>query len=160
MTDNVQHINLDDEAFEDAPKALREYAKTLKKALDAKTSEADGFRKQLHSKAVGDVLADKGFKNPKKVEADLLRDGIDPLDTGAVNAWLTENESDYAKGTAAPVENPVNDERSQQLAAIQNATAGAATPNSGAWDRAQAEIAAIPNPTGEQILKVYAKHGV
>lgn len=160
MSDNMQHINLDDEQFEDAPKALRDYARSLKKALDSKSTEADGYRKQLHSRAVGDVLADKGFKNPKRVESDLLRDGIDPLDTGAVTAWLSENEGDYAKGSTPPVENPVNAERAEAHAVINAATSHAATPNAGAWERAQAELATIPNPDGQTVLKIYAKHGV
>lgn len=106
MTDAIKHIDLDHEDFEDAPKALRDYAAKLKQQLESSQSEIKNLRGQVASRAVADVLGDKGFKNPKRVERDLLADGIDPLDTSAVESWLADNSDDYARSenTESPAE--------------------------------------------------------
>ena len=99
MTD-IQHINVDDEQYEDAPQGLRDYVKKLQKALTDTKAERDGFRNQISETALGDVLA--GFKNPGRVKTDLLSDGVDPLDNEAVTKWLESNGGDYARGEQAP----------------------------------------------------------
>ena len=109
MTD-IQHINVDDEQYEDAPQGLRDYVKKLQKVNETLRTERDGFRSKVSEVALGDVLA--GFKNPGRVKSDLLSDGIDPLDNEAVNKWLEKNGDDYARGQqnqAAP-----NEEQGQQ----------------------------------------------
>jgi hypothetical protein len=97
MSDNLKHIDVDSEEFEDAPKALREYVKKLQAQSNTLAQERDDARGQVASRAVADVLADKGFKNPERVKRDLLADNIDPLDSSAVDGWLTRNGDDYAK---------------------------------------------------------------
>lgn len=164
MSDNIKHIDIDAEDFEDAPKALRDYAKALKKQLESVTSERDGARTQLASRAVSDVLGDKGFKNPKRVERDLLADGIDPLDNSAVEVWLTSNGDDYARadGSAAPA--PVAEQTEEQKALQQGyeALTGGdqlkAAAGQSKWDLAQSEITTDMN--GAEVAAVYAKHGI
>lgn len=159
----IQHIDVDSNEFEDAPKGLRDYAKQLRKQLESVTSERDTFRNQVQSQAVGSVLADKGFKNPKRVERDLLNDGIDPLDKSAVESWLSENGDDYAKGTEAPAPaTPVHTEAQAAQQQINSITADAqvaeVTP---AFVKAQEEIAALGNKAdGAAVAAIYAKHGV
>ena len=162
MTDNLQHINVDDEAYEGAPKALRDYVKKLQAQNQTLNTDLGQVRGQLASKAVGDVLAGQGFKNPKVVEKALLGDGIDPLDKSAVDAWLAQNSDDYAKGPAAPTNTPVTNERADAQAQIDQAVQaaqGGAVP--GAWERAQSEISALgANPLPEAIEAIFTKHGV
>jgi hypothetical protein len=163
MSDSIKHLDLDSEDFEDAPKALRDYARNLKKQYEQAVSERDGVRKQLASKAVSEVLGDKGFKNPKRVERDLLADGIDPLDTSAVDAWLEENSDDYARtdGSAAPAPVQPDPAAAQQAAAYQQLNAGGelrAPADLSKWELAQSEI--TPNMTGAEVAAVYAKHGI
>ena len=102
MSDAIQHLDLDSDEYYDAPKALRQYAEKLKKALDSTTKELTTVRGQVAAQAIGEVLSGQGFKNPKRVEKDLLADGVDPLDKSAVEGWLAEFGDDYAKGAAAP----------------------------------------------------------
>lgn len=156
----IQHIDIDSENFEDAPKALRDYAKQLKKALEERESEVGTLRVQLHSRALADVLADKGFKNPKRVESALLADKVDPLNTEAVNAWLAENGDDYAKVEATPPATPVqNDPNAAGHQAIQQVVSeGTPVDAMTLFQRAQAELG--PNPTGDEVLAVYKKYGI
>jgi hypothetical protein len=109
MTD-IQHINVDDEQYEDAPQGLRDYVKKLQKQNETLRTERDGFRNQISESALGDVLA--GFKNPGRVKTDLLSDGVDPLDNEAVTKWLETNGDDYARGEQTPAapESEVQDE--------------------------------------------------
>ena len=99
MTD-IQHIDVDDEQFEDAPRALRDHVRQIQKALDELRAERDGYRNQISESALGDVLA--GFKNPERVKRDLLTDKVDPLDSEAVSKWMEQNAGDYARGEATP----------------------------------------------------------
>lgn len=73
---------------------LRGYTKALKEQLDHVTAERDGVRDQLASRTLDDALS--GFKNPRRVERNLRADGINPLDSSAVEAWLADNSDDYA----------------------------------------------------------------
>ena len=99
MTDNITHLDLDSDEYYDAPKALRQYAEKLKKALDSTTKELATARGQVAAQAIGEVLS--GYKSPAKVKRDLLADGIDATDKGAVEKWLSENGDDYARATAS-----------------------------------------------------------
>lgn len=101
MSDEIKYIDVDDEQFEDAPRALRDAYKALARQHKEATSELGQARKTIASHALGDVLGNQGFKNPKRVEKDLLGDGIDPLDKSAVESWLGEYGDDYAKAESA-----------------------------------------------------------
>lgn len=161
MSDAIKHLDLDSEEFEDAPKAVRDYAKSLKKQLESVTKERDGVRTQLASSSLEKVLADKAFKNPAKVQKDILRDGVNPLDSEAVEAWLADNSDDYAKGTQeTPVAEPPVPNAQQtafeQIAAVQSGSTNPAILSK--WDLVQAEI--TPDMDGEAVKALYQKHGI
>lgn len=163
MTDAIKHIDLDHEDFEDAPKALRDYAAKLKKQLETTQTEVQNLRGSLASRAVADVLGDKGFKNPKRVERDLLADGIDPLDKSAVDGWLSEYGDDYARVTPeSSTATPEQDEEAQRLAAAHEQLSAPGELRSAAdmskWELAQSEITSDMN--GEQVAAVFKKHGI
>lgn len=167
MSDAIKHLDLDSEDFEDAPRALRDYARNLKKQYEQAVAERDGVRKQLASKAVSEVLGDKGFKNPKRVERDLLADGIDPLDNSAVEAWLADNSDDYARvdGSAAstpdapPAESPEQAAIRQAYEQLTAATGGMHAPaDLSKFDAANLEI--TPDMSPDQVREVYVKHGI
>ena len=122
---DIQHINVDDEEFEGAPKALRDHVKKLQRALGERDTEVSTLRGQLNSKALSDVLG--GFKNPKRVESAILADKVDPLDSEAVKSWLAENSDDYAKadGAQAPAQEPSPADAQQQAQAQQYAALSA-----------------------------------
>lgn len=162
MSDKLQHIDIDSEEFEDAPRALREYAKQLKKQNDALALERDTYKKQSASRAVADVLTGKGFKNPKRVERDLLADDIDPHDASAVEAWLEANGDDYAKASATP--DPETPETPDPRAAeydrlnVGSDPAAVAASFASKWEAAQAEI--TPEMDGAAVAEVFARHGI
>ena len=169
MTDAIKYIDVDDEQFEDAPKALRDAYKALARQHKEATAEVGQLRQTVASHALGDVLGNAGFKNPKRVEQDILRDGIDATDKTAVEAWLAANGDDYAKATGAPAEpNPVTEqpaptpEQQAQAAAFQQMQAAQASLHQPAdlskWELVQSEI--TPDMNGEQVLALYAKHGI
>lgn len=170
MSDALKHIDLDDEQFEDAPKALRDYAAKLKKALADETARANGLQQTVATHALSSVLGDKGFKNPKAVEKSLLADGIDPLDSSAVETWLTENGDDYAKATGS-TETPAPEQNVQTVETPEQATVRSAYEQMSAatsglrapadlskFDAASLEI--TPDMTPEQVRAVYVKHGI
>lgn len=164
MTDAIKHIDLDHEDFEDAPKALRDYAVKLKQALVAKDAEVSTLRGQVASRAVADVLGDKGFKNPKAVEKALLGDGIDPLDNSAVESWLTENGDDYAKAanTETPNEPPAQSAVAPEVQAAYGQIGAVGNTlrqpvDTSPLDKAMAEI--TPDMTAEQVREVLIKNG-
>lgn len=163
----IQHIDVDSDEFNEAPKGLRDYAKQLRKQLESVTSERDQFRNQVQSQAVGSVLADKGFKNPKRVERDLLADGIDPLDKSAVESWLSENGDDYAKGDAGQSAPPAQQQEQHQAAQaaqqqINTVSADAeAADTTDAFKKAQAEIEQLGRQAdGAAVAAIYRKYGV
>jgi hypothetical protein len=163
MSDNLKYIDVDSEEFEDTPRALREHVKKLQKALTDERSAHGQTRNRLASRAVSDVLADKGFKNPKRVERDLLADDIDPLDTEAVERWLAENSDDYAKGeaaSAAATETEPASVPAEQQQALQSMNVSDVPPAGGAskWDLVMSEI--TPDMDGKAVQAVYAKHGI
>jgi hypothetical protein len=160
---DIQHIDVDSDEFIDAPKALRDHVKKLQQ-VNTRLSETNAdLSGRVTAVALTDVL--KEFKNPERVKRDLLSDKVDPLNTEAVNQWLSQNGSDYAKGEgapssqsqtpAAPVATPEEVQAHQRLAAGQEFTAEAAMSK---LEAAQAEI--TPEMTGTQIEAIYRKHGV
>lgn len=154
---STQHIDVDSPEFEDAPRALRDAYKKLQKELGDVAKERDSFRSQAHSQALSSVLSDKGFKNPKRVERDLLADGIDPLDAVAVESWLTTNGDDYAVGTATPAEDPAQVQQQQNLNAIQNTVNdGESLHGMDVLERGQVELPADASP--EQVLAYYRQN--
>lgn len=159
MSDKIQHINLDDEDFEDAPKALRDYAKKLKAENERLNGDLVTATKNLASRAVADVLADKGFKNPKRVERDLLAESIDPHDQKAVEEWLEANGDDYAKGEAnTPASAPEDAEKAQQFEKLSVPGATSSNDSLDKWEAAQQEI--TPGMNGDQVAEVFARHGI
>lgn len=160
----TQHIDVDSPEFEDAPKALRDAFKKLQKEHQAAVAQRDTFRTQVHAQALETVLKDQGFKNPKRVQKDLLADEVDPLDKDAVSGWLAEFGDDYAKGqapqSAEPQQQP--DPNAQQLSAIQQVS-GESTPSgeASAMDRAMAEYNALGRAAGSaEWAQIAVKHGL
>lgn len=153
MTD-IQYIDVDAPEFDGSPKPLRDHVAKLQEALKATTTERDTYKGQATAAALGDVLA--GFKSPKRVERDLLSDGIDPLNKEAVEKWLGENGDDYARGEGSPApavhsEDAAAHQRLQQTELTSPA-------DMTRFDAAKAEI--TPEMSGEEIQAVYRKHGL
>lgn len=155
MTDNFAQIDVDSDEYLDAPKALRDAYKKLQDRYGTVTQERDTLKNQVTASALSSVLT--GFKNPERVKRDLLADGIDPLDSSAVQGWLGENGDDYAKGGEAPAPDP-NAEAAQAQQAF---TAGTEFRQPASMSKVEAATAEItPDMTPEQIIEVYRKHGV
>lgn len=163
MTDNIQHIDVDADEYLNAPAALREYARKLKEQNASLSGEVSTLRTERNASLLSGVLSAQGFKNPTRVQSDLLRDNIDPADKSAVEKWLQDNGDDYAKGAApaeaVTTEDAANATNAAALGQIQRVQA-TAEPAGGlsAFDAAKAEI--TPEMTGEQIIALYKKHGV
>jgi hypothetical protein len=157
MTD-IQHIDVDSDEFEGTPRALRDYAKKLQKALETVSKERDGFRDQVTSGALGNVLT--GFKNPERVKSALLTDKVDPLDSEAVSKWIEENGDDYAKAEANP--NPVATEQpSPDEAAFAALQLGNAYRPAGDLTKLDAMIASLPpDATPEQVASAARAAGI
>lgn len=100
MSDELQHINVDDEQWDGTPRALREHVDKLQKALKVAGQTITGFETERASTALSGVLT--GYKNPERVKSDILRDKVDPLDSEAVTKWLEGNGDDYARASADP----------------------------------------------------------
>lgn len=165
MTDAIKYIDVDDEQFEDAPKALRDAYKALARQHKDVSTELGQARTTIASHALGDVLGTAGFKNPKRVEQDILRDGIDATDSKAVQAWLASNADDYAKADGTPPVEPApvqqTEDQLRQQAAHQQLAAGSELrqpADMSKWELAQSEI--TPDMDGAAVKAVYAKHGI
>lgn len=160
MSDNNQYLDVDDDEFFDAPKALRDAYKKLVGQHKNVLSENGSLKGQLAAQAIGEVLSDKGFKNPKRVERDLISDGIDPLDKGAVEKWLSDNGDDYARGEVKPAEEtPVVSEEEQQAHTQLGLGDGYKAPGDlTKVDAARAEIPA--DADGATVLQYLQKHGL
>lgn len=159
---DIQHIDVDSEDYESAPKALRDHVKRLQKAHTDLQQTTSDLRGQLNSRALGDALAGKSFKNPKRVERDLLSDKVDPLDVNAVEAWLNENAADYALVASEGEPNPEGSEQQPDPDAEAYGRIGRTTggdPSS--LTRLEAATAKItPEMTGEDVAKLFAAEGV
>ena len=153
MTD-IQYIDVDAPEFDGSPKALRDHVAKLQDALRATSQERDTYRGQATAAALGDVLA--GFKNPKRVERDLLSDSIDPLNREAVEKWLGEFGDDYARANGAPAPAVPSDEAAAHQRLQQ---ADLTTPaDMSKLDAFNAEI--TEDMTGADIRALAAKHGL
>lgn len=153
-------IDVDHEDYEDAPRALRDAYKQLKKQLGTVTTERDDYKGKWQSKSANDALSEFEFKNPKRVSKDLIADGVDLTDTDAVKAWVAENGDDYAKGagTGSTVQTDETDAEAAARSQIQDA-ASQVQPAGG--DKMKAALAEITDDmTTEQVMGVYRKHGI
>lgn len=113
---DIEHIDVDHEDFEGSPKALRDHVKKLQAALTERDKTISDFRGRETERALSDVLT--GFKNPARVQRDLLADKVDPLDNEAVSKWLEANADDYARGGEAAAETPAQDDRASEYARL------------------------------------------
>lgn len=157
--DNLAHLDVDSEEFDEAPKALRDYVKKLQKQNKELGTELDGVRATAASNAVTSVLADKGFKNPERVKAAILADQINPLDSSAVEKWLADNGDDYAKVTPDPATPPADETPAPEAQAMQQVNSLNVQQGAGvdALQKAMAEITEEMTP--EQVRAVFIKHG-
>lgn len=154
-------IDVDHEDYEDAPRALRDAYKSLKKRLDTVTTERDDFRSKWQTKAASDALSGYGFRNPKRVSKDMQADGIDVSDADAVKAWVEDNGDDYAKGEAAPAAEPTENADPAEVQARQAASQVQNLASPAGTDKITAALAEItPEMTGEQVQAIYRKHGL
>lgn len=160
MTDNIQHIDVDSDDYLDAPKALRDYVKKLQRQHQDVTKDLADVRGKLASQALGDVLSSKGFKNPKRVEKDLLAEGVDPLDKSAVDGWLAEFGDDYAQGEVKPAqETPVVPAEEQQ--AYQQLGLGAEFRSPADMTKLDAVRSELPEgASGADVVALLQKHGM
>lgn len=151
MTD-IEHIDITAPEYASAPRGLRDYVKTLQEALQASNAELDSYRTQAAEAVLTDALA--GYRNPDKVQRDLLSDSIDPLDREAVKGWLAENGDDYARhglNLGAFAEEAAAHQRLQQADLTSPAD----------MTRLEAAMAEVtPEMTGDDIKAVYKKHGL
>lgn len=160
MSDNnIQYIDLDDDDYLDAPKALREHVRKLQSALTETAKERDTLRGSLTSSALTGVLSE--FKNPERVKSALLADKIDPLNQGAVEKWLAENGGDYAKGSATPPVPPANSVDPDEAAAHEKLSAGSGLRAPADMSKLEAALQEItPAMNGAEVEAVYRKHGL
>lgn len=166
MTDAIKYIDVDDEQFEDAPKALRDAYKALARQHKEVTTEAGQLRQKVASHALGDVLGNAGFKNPKRVEQDILRDGVDATDKTAVEAWLAENSDDYAKAEVKQADpdpevqqTPEQKAAAEAFAKLQSAQGSLRQPaDLSKLELAKSEI--TPDMTKEQVRAILLNHGL
>lgn len=162
MSDEIKYIDVDSEEFESSPKPLRDQVKKLQAALTAAKTRADGLQRQVASHALADVLT--GFKNPKRVEKDLLADDVDPTDKAAVETWISENGDDYGRAEA-PVEQSQTQQQSTvseevkagygQIQGVQNLQRQSA--DLSPLDKAKAEI--TPEMSPQEVYDVLVKNG-
>lgn len=160
MTDNT-HIDWDDEAFDNVPKALRDLVKKQSKQLEDLAAERDAARTQAAQVAVANVLSSQGFANPKRVEAAILSDRVDVHDSNALNAWLQANGNDFAKGQSAPVGTPPKQEPdvSADAQAYGNLSVPGAVPDDSGDSVKKVEAQITPDMTSEQIRQLFLEHG-
>jgi len=159
MTD-IQHINVDDEQWDGTPRALREHVDKLQRALNELKTERDQLRGQFTETALGNVLA--GFKNPQRVKAALLGDKIDPLDTEAVNKWLSENGDDYARatGTAEPPATEVQGDPAPTFPDYGRLNAPSEIGEPSVADQLQAVQNAPKDASPQELLAYFASKGI
>ena len=159
MSDNIQHLDLDDDDYLDAPKALRDYVKKLQKSNQSLTTDLASTKGQLASQALNEVLSGQGFKNPKRVERDLIADGVDPLDKSAVDRWLSESGDDYAKGSTPQSETPAIPEGEQQ--AHEQLNLGTEFRAPADMSKIDAVTAEVPkDATGAELIEHFRKAGL
>lgn len=94
MTDDIEYIDTTAREFANSPRPLLDAINKLQNLVRAATEERDFYRAEAGSAALQNHLS--AYWNPKRVERDLLDDGVDPLSPEAVQTWLTENGDAYA----------------------------------------------------------------
>lgn len=155
-----QFIDVDSEEFENVPRGLRDAYKRLVRQHTEIVKERDTFKSQATAAALGDALS--GFKNPERVKRDLLAEGVDPLDSEAVQTWLGSNGDDYARGDGAP-STPSNTsaEEAAEVAAHQQLQAARSLTQPADMSKIDAAITALgPNATPEEVVEAFRKAGV
>lgn len=162
MSDDIKHIDVESEEFEDAPKALRDYVKKLQTQNRNLRTERDDARGQFAARAVADVLDGKGFKNPERVKRDILADGIDPADKAAVEGWLSENSDDYARAEAAPLEETPGEPAPATVPAeVQLGYQNLQVPGTPASANVKAVFDQItPDMDGKAVAALFKQHGI
>ena len=158
MSDNFQYIDVDDEQFEDAPRALRQAYDKLRKQHQSDAQELAKLRGTVQTRTASDVLKAKGY-NPKAAKF-LLKDGVDVNDENAVDTWLAE-EGEFFKVSGEDPETAQTADHTaeaEQRAQIADTTSQAEPAGN---DKMQAALAEItPEMTGAQVMEVYRKHGI
>lgn len=156
MSDNFQYIDVDDEQYEDAPRALRQAYEALKKRDQARETELGKLRGTVKQATATDVLKAKGY-DPKAAKF-LIQSGVDLNDASAVDTWLAE-DGEFFKVDAPPAE-PAVDHSEEQQSRSQIAEASSQV-QPAAGDKMKAALAEItPDMTTAQVLAVYQKHGI
>lgn len=159
MSDNFQHIDVDDDEYIDAPKALRDHVKKLQSALTKSNERLTELTGQVTATALTDVLA--GYKNPERVKRDLLSDKVDPLNSGAVQQWLQQNGDDYAKGEAGSAPKSDPELEAEAAAHQQLANAGAGLRQPADMSKVQAvQTELTKEMTGSDVIALIAKQGL
>lgn len=154
-----QFIDTTSDEYLEAPKALRDAYDRLKSRYQETTQERDALKGRATDAALGDAL--RGFKNPERVKRDLLAEGIDPLNTEAVNSWLGNNGDDYARGEATPVNQSQTPDSAEEAAAFQQLQAARSLTQPADMSKLEAALTEItPDMTPEQVIEVYRKRGV
>ncbi|MGZ4560024.1 MAG: hypothetical protein ACXVGN_00090 [Mycobacteriaceae bacterium] len=153
-----QFIDTTSDEFIDAPKALRDAYDRLKQRFTETVQERDTYKGRAESSALGDVL--KGFVKPERVKSALLADGIDPLNSEAVNQWVAENGSDFARGAGS-------DNTSQSVAddaeaeAHQRIQSNAGLQQPADMTKQAAAFAEItPDMDGAAVKALFQRHGL
>lgn len=154
-----QFIDVDTDEFIDAPKALRDAYKQLKGRYTEVASERDAFKGQATSAALGGVLRE--FKNPERVQRDLLSDKVDPLDSEAVAKWLESNAGDYARGDGSSAQSQISASDTAEQDAHRRLQSGGELRQPADMSKLEAANAEItPDMDGKAVAEVYRRHGI
>ena len=158
MSDNFQYIDVDDEQFEDAPRALRQAYAALKKRDQQRDAELTKLRGTVQTNTATDVLKGKGY-DPRAAKF-LLQSGVDINDETAVDAWLAEDGAFFKTGEApaTPEQQVDHSDEQQARSAIQDATSQVQPAGGDKMKLALAEI--TDDMTPSQVQAVYQKHGI
>lgn len=151
-----QFIDTTSDEFITAPKALRDAYDALKVRYTETAQQRDTFKSRATDTVLGDAL--KEFTNPTLVRKSLEADGIDALNTEAVNTWLAENGTGFARATGStPAQSHAND---PEIAAQQR-IAGADLSTPADMSKLEAALLEVtPDMTPEQVIEVYRKRGI
>ena len=157
MSDNFQYLDVDDEQFEDAPRALRQAYEKLKKAHQSDAQELASLRGTVKQTTATDVLKAKGY-DPRAAKF-LIQSGVNLNDSEAVDGWLAEDGAFFKVGDAPPAEH-AEDHSAEAQARSQIADASSQT-QPAAVDKLQAALAEItPSMTAADVVEVYRKYGI
>lgn len=161
MSDTFQYIDVDDEQFEDAPRALRDAYAKLKKKAQEQDAELSSFRSERTQATAADVLKAKGY-DPKAAKF-LTQAGIDLSNEGQVDAWLAEDGAFFKVGDAPQSEAPAEQTAGHQAeaAARQQLATAQSYVQPAAMDKMKAALSEIgPDATTEEVKAIYKKYGI